>query len=71
MSRENVELVREAYAAWNDAEVEAVLPFLHPEVEFVTSGTFLGLDPVYGGHDGFRRFWRRLPGHVRVDPDLG
>lgn len=62
MSEENVEVVRQGYAAWNKGNMDAMLALLDPDVEFMTSGTFLGLDPVYYGHDGFRKFWSDFPG---------
>jgi len=34
----------------------------HPEFEYHTSGDFLGLDPVYRGHEGFRKFERDFRG---------
>ena len=62
MARENVEIVRQGHAAWNKGDMDAMLALLHPDVEFVTSGAFPGLDPVYSGHDGFKRFWRDFRG---------
>lgn len=62
MSRENVELARVSYDAWNRGDMDAMLATFHPDCEFVTSGVFPGLDPVYSGHDGFRKFWRDFPG---------
>jgi ketosteroid isomerase-like protein len=60
MSQENLALARAAYEAWNTGDVETMLATFHPDFEFVTSGTFIGLDTVYLGHDGFRRFWREF-----------
>jgi ketosteroid isomerase-like protein len=60
MSRENVELVRSWQQAWNRGDIDQMLSLLDPEVEWRTSGAFLGLDPVYTGHDGFRRFLREF-----------
>jgi ketosteroid isomerase-like protein len=57
MSQENVEMVREWLDAWNRRDVESMLGAFHPDVEWHTSGAFLGLVPLYAGHDGFRRFW--------------
>ena len=65
MSRENVELVRRAYEAWNRGDMgdmDAMLAKVHPDVEYVTTGVFPGLDPVYRGHDGFKKFWRDFRG---------
>ena len=58
MSQENVELVRRAIEAWNRGDLDAILTTLHPDLEYVTTGLFPGLDPVYHGHDGFKRFWQ-------------
>jgi ketosteroid isomerase-like protein len=58
MSQENVELVRRAIEAWNRGDLDAIVATLHPDVEYVTTGLFPGLDPAYHGHDGFRRFWQ-------------
>ena len=62
MSQENVEIVRVAYDAWNRGDMDAMLATLHPDVETVTTGVFPGLDRVYSGHDGFRKFWRDFRG---------
>ena len=58
MSQENVELVRRGIEAWNRGDLDALLATLHPDLEYVTTGVFPDLDPVYHGHDGFRRFWQ-------------
>jgi ketosteroid isomerase-like protein len=57
MSQENVELVALTYDAWNRNDMDAMLATFHADFEFVSSGTFLDLDPVYAGHDGFKEFW--------------
>jgi ketosteroid isomerase-like protein len=56
MSRENVELVRSAYEAWNRGDMDAMLAALHPDFEMRTAGLFPGLDSVYWGHEGWRKF---------------
>ena len=58
MSRENVEVVRAGFEAWNSGDMDAMLAVLHADFEYVTSGLFPGLAPVYRGHEGFRDFWR-------------
>src|SRR5437588_11031549 len=40
-----------------------MLSLFDSNVEWHTSGDFLGFDPIYTGHDGFTRFWREF-----VDP---
>jgi ketosteroid isomerase-like protein len=57
MSEENLERARLAYDAWSRGDLEAWLATLDEDVEFRTSGVFPGLDPVYRGHAGMRKFW--------------
>jgi ketosteroid isomerase-like protein len=54
VSEGNAELVRAAYEAWNSGGIDAVLEYLHPDVEL--------RDPpeapdaqVWHGHEGYRR----------------
>ena len=60
MSQENVELVRAAFAAWNQDDLDAWLETFHPKVEWHTSGAFPGFDTAYHGHDGIRSFWQQF-----------
>jgi ketosteroid isomerase-like protein len=62
MPRQNLELARFIMDAWNRGGVDAVLALCHPEFEYHTSGDFLGLDAVYRGHEGFRKFERDFRG---------
>jgi len=58
MSRENEETLRRGFDAWNRGDLEAQLAMLHPEIEYVPSGLFPGVAPIYRGHAGYRDFWR-------------
>lgn len=51
------EMLREAFRRWNEGEFEAAQEFMHPDVEWWTSGRFPDLEPVYRGLEGVRRFW--------------
>src|SRR3954462_5247978 len=51
------ELAQRGYAAWNADDLEALLSICHDEVEYHTSGVFPGLEPVYPGKEGVRRWW--------------
>jgi ketosteroid isomerase-like protein len=53
----NTELAERGYAAWNEDDVEALLAICHDEVEYHTAGVFPGLEPVYPGKEGVRRWW--------------
>ena len=54
MSHATVDLARRAYAAFNTGGLEAILPFLDPEIEW-SEGTDVPEPQVYRGHDGVRR----------------
>jgi ketosteroid isomerase-like protein len=56
-TRENVERVRAGYDAWSRGDLEAFLALLDEDIEFRTAGVFPGLDPVYRGHAGIKKFW--------------
>ena len=58
MSQENVEVVRRFYRAWNRREEETQTEAFVPEIEFRTAGLAspVGLDAVYYGHAGLRKF---------------
>lgn len=60
MSEENKETIRRLYAAWNADDFELSRPSFHPEVEWITSGTFPGIEPVYHGREGVHAFWTSL-----------
>ena len=51
------EMLREAFRRWNAGEFEASQEYMHPDVEWRTTGRFPDLEPLYRGHDGVRRFW--------------
>jgi ketosteroid isomerase-like protein len=53
----NTELAERGYGAWNDDDLDALLAICHDEVEYHTSGVFPGLEPVYRGKEGMRRWW--------------
>ena len=54
MSRENVEIGKAAFDAWNRGDLEAVLEHLDPGLEWEENpDVYPGLDRMYRGHDGF------------------
>ena len=57
MSEETLELARAGYDAWSRGDLDGMLVTLGEDVEFWTSGVFPGLEAVYRGHAGMRRFW--------------
>lgn len=57
---DEIEIVRAAYAAWNEGDIRPVMPHLHPEIEWSSSGTFPGLARLYRGHEGVLRWHEDL-----------
>jgi ketosteroid isomerase-like protein len=60
MSRENVEVVRRSIEAYNQGDLDGFLATLHPRVVWEENHPvfgFVGLEPVYEGHDGVRLWW--------------
>jgi ketosteroid isomerase-like protein len=55
--RTYTELTERGYRAWNEDDLEGLLSICHPEVTYHTSGVFPGLQAVYEGKDGIRRWW--------------
>ena len=58
MASDAVQTTRQGFAAWSRGDMEETLAGLHPDIEFVSSGVFPGVEPIYHGHEGFLRFWR-------------
>lgn len=56
MSRQNVDVVRRMLRAFNDGEVEAIVAECDPTVEWEEQ-SIPGVDPLYRGHEGVRRWW--------------
>jgi len=52
-----VELVRGLHEAWAGDDLDAVLAFVHPEMEFDWSESIGPFKGVYRGHEGMRRYW--------------
>jgi ketosteroid isomerase-like protein len=62
MQQSDLELARTGYEAWSRGDLEAMLATLDQDVEFWTSGLFPGLEPVYRGHEGMRKYWEDFRG---------
>ena len=55
-----LERIRAGYGAWNEDDLDKTLDFLAEDVEWLTSASFPGTQPVYRGHEGFKKFWQHL-----------
>lgn len=66
MSQEDVELVRAAYKAWNDRDMDAALSFADPNIEVVQDSqipgatTAKGRDEFRAWLEGFYDTWERF-----------
>jgi ketosteroid isomerase-like protein len=58
VSSQNIEIVRRLLERWSNGDLEGFIEGVDPELEWRTSGIYPDVDPVYHGHDGFRKFWR-------------
>jgi ketosteroid isomerase-like protein len=70
MPEERAAPMLNAIEAFNETGVEAALPYLHPEIEWVAPPEWLE-DRLYKGHDGIRRlsaYWTQLFDEYRVMP---
>jgi ketosteroid isomerase-like protein len=63
MSRENVELARKAFDALNQGGVEALLVYLDPEIEWISTPGFLPDAENRFGHEGVKKWFEMLEEH--------
>jgi ketosteroid isomerase-like protein len=57
MVESNLELARRGFQAMRDGDVEALLPFVHPEFELTTPPTMAAEPDTYRGEEGVRRYF--------------
>ena len=55
MTRENVEIVRRSLEAFNHGGIEAALAFDDPDIEWITTGSYVEAN-TYRGHAGVREY---------------
>ena len=79
MSRENLEIVRRGFEAFNEKGVEGIIPFIDPEFVAVTPPDLASEPDTYRGHDGIRRWFDsfyevmdeiRWDGHASTRPAI-
>ena len=58
MSQENVELVYQAYDAFNRRDMDAYLALADADVE--VGSRLAAMEGGYHGHDGIRRWWQNM-----------
>lgn len=70
---DHVDLVQRSLEAWNAEDLDRLVACAHPEIEidFSANPLFPGLEDVYRGHDGLRRWWADFKEpfeFIRVEP---
>jgi ketosteroid isomerase-like protein len=60
MATESMKGLREALAAWNCQDTEAVMEYVNEDVVWRTGGQIPDLEAVYEGRDGVRRFFEQF-----------
>jgi ketosteroid isomerase-like protein len=58
VSGKRIEIVRRLLERWSKGDLGGFIEGVDPELEWRTSGIYPDVDPVYYGHEGFRKFWR-------------
>jgi ketosteroid isomerase-like protein len=58
MDSTRAQTIRNGLGAWSRGDLEGALGNIDPELVFLSSGLFVGVEPIYRGHEGFRQFWR-------------
>jgi ketosteroid isomerase-like protein len=71
LSQENVEIVRRAFQAFNDRDVDAMLANWAEDVEMRLIGGFADLmGAEFKGHDGIRRWFDEWTGSLDVRAEI-
>jgi ketosteroid isomerase-like protein len=60
MAPDNVQILRDSFAAWNRGDLAAWLEYVGPDFEYRTAQLFPGIEPAYRGREGMTRFWRTI-----------
>jgi ketosteroid isomerase-like protein len=72
MSRENVEVVRQVFEAFNSEDIEVILALTHTDFELEVPPSVSAEPDVYRGHDGMRRYWESFQDAmdvIRIHPE--
>jgi ketosteroid isomerase-like protein len=59
-SQENVQLVKDGYAAFSRGDIPGLLSLLAEDVEWIIPGAGLPLAGTHRGHDGVANFFQKL-----------
>ena len=68
----NVEIVREAFEAFNSGAIARILAFLEPDFEAIVPPELSAEPDTYRGHDGIRRYFESFQDamdEIRFEPE--
>jgi ketosteroid isomerase-like protein len=72
VGRSDIEVVQAVFAAFAERDLEAVLEFASPEIEFIAvTSDYAGRTGPYRGHEGIRQYFRDVAevwDELRVTP---
>lgn len=60
MAPDATQIIRDGLTAWSRGDLDGTLGNFSPDIEFVPSGLYPGLEPVYRGRGGFADFWKEF-----------
>ena len=72
MSQENVEIVRQVFAAFNSEDIGRILALTHPELEVEIRPEISAEPDTYVGHEGMRRYFQTFQDamdEIRFQPE--
>jgi ketosteroid isomerase-like protein len=67
----NIEIVKRGFETLATGDVDALIPFLHPDFEMTTTGDVASEPDTYRGVEGMRRYWAsfyEIMEEIRVEP---
>lgn len=65
-AQENVQIVKEGYAAFSRGDIPGLLAQLSQDIEWTSPGTGLPLAGTYRGHDGVTKFFQKLAQEAEI-----
>jgi ketosteroid isomerase-like protein len=72
VSRQNVEIVRQIFKAFNSEDIELILALTHTDFELEVPPALSAEPDIYRGHDGMRRYWESFQDamdEIRIQPE--
>jgi ketosteroid isomerase-like protein len=65
-TQENLQVVKDGYAAFSRGDIPALLALMAEDVEWQIPGAGLPLAGTYRGHDGVAKFFQKLAADTEI-----